>query len=104
MFFVSYGGAHCVKVLSKEGVFLYNIGSVGSVDGQLNNPIGLAIDKFNNLIVCDYGNNRLQVFSLDGKFVNSVNEGLKYPCSVTIKKDGNLLVCDLLKYCIHVFQ
>ena len=104
MFFVSYGGTHCVKVFSKEGVFLYDIGSEGSGDGQLNEPTGLTIDKFNNLIVCDRGNNRLQVFSLDGKFVNSVNEGLKLPCSVAINKDGNVLVCDWRKYCIHVLQ
>ena len=104
MFFVSYSWAHCVKVFCKEGVFLYDIGSEGSGDGQLNEPTGLTIDKFNNLIVCDSDNSRLQVFSLDGKFVNSVNEGLKLPWSVAINKDGNLLVCDLRKHCIHVFQ
>ena len=104
MFFVSYAWAHCVKVFSKEGVFLYDIGSEGSGDGQLKQPAGLSIDKFNNLIVCDSGNSRLQVFSLDGKFVNSVNEGLKVPYCIAINKDGNLLVCDWSKHCIHVFQ
>ena len=105
MFFVSYVRAHCVKVFSKEGLLLYNIGSWGSGDGQLNPPTGLTIDKFNNLIVCDRGNNRLQVFSLDGKFVNGLaNEGLLFTSSVAINKDGNLLVCDLRKHCIRVFQ
>ena len=68
-FFVSDAKANCIKVFSKEGKFLYNIGSEGSGDGQLNNPLGLAIDKFNNLIVCDTGNRRLQIFGLDGTFV-----------------------------------
>ena len=104
MFFVSYGRALCVKVFSKEGVFLYDIGSGGSGDGQLNEPDALAIDKFNNLIVCDYGNNRLQLFSLDGKFVNSVTEGMNSPRSVAVTKDGNVLVCYLLNPRIHVFQ
>ena len=104
MFFVSYRWRHCVKVFSKEGVFLYDIGSGGSGDGQLNNPDGLAIDKFNNLIVRDSGNSRLQVFSLDGKFVNSVTEGMDSPRCVAVTKDGNLLVCVLNKDCIHVFQ
>ena len=104
MFFVSYFPGHCVKVFSKEGVFLYDIGSGGSGDGQLDHPDGLAIDKFNNLIVCDWGNNRLQVFSLDGKFVNSVTEGMKCPRSVAVTKDGNVLVCDTDKHCLHVFQ
>ena len=104
MFFVSCRWAHCVKVFSKEGVFLYDIGSEGSGDGQLNHPKGLAIDKFNNLIVCDSGNSRLQVFSLDGKCVNSVTEGMDSPRSVAINKDGNVLVCEFHKDCIHVFQ
>ena len=104
MFFVSYGGANCVKVFSKEVVFLYDIGRGGSGDGQLYEPHGLAIDKFNNLIVCDKSNNILQVFSLDGKFVNSVTEGMDSARSVAVTKDGNLLVCDLYKHCIHVFQ
>ena len=104
MFFVSYVRAHCVKVFSKEGVFLYDIGEEGSGDGQFIQPGELTIDKFNNLIVCDKRNNRLQVFSLDGKFVNLVTEGLKVPGSVAINKDGNLLVCDWSKHCIQVFQ
>ena len=87
MFFVSYVWAHCVKVFSKEGVFLYDIGSEGPGDAQLSGPDGLLIDKFNNLIVCDKRNRRIQVFSLDGKFINSVNEGLISPCSVAINKD-----------------
>ena len=104
MFFVSYVRAHCVKVFSKEGVFLYDIGSEGFGDGQLNHPDGLAIDKFNNLIVCDWGNSRLQVFSLDGKFLNSATEGMDSPRSLAVTKDGNVLVCVLNKDCIQVFQ
>ena len=50
------------------------IGSEGSGDGQLKNPNGLAINKFNNLIVCVSGNHRQQVFTLDGTFLNTVKE------------------------------
>ena len=52
-FFVSYHWADCVKVFSKEGVFLHNIGSEGSGDGQFNRPAGLAVDMFGRLIVWD---------------------------------------------------
>ena len=104
MFFVSYRLLHCVKVYGKEGVFLYDIGSEGSGDGQLKKPDELTIDKFINLIVCDSGNSRLQVFSLDGKFVNSVTEGMERPGPVAINKDGNVLVGDFDKDFIHVFQ
>ena len=105
MFFVSYGWAHCVKVFSKEGMFLYDIGSERSGDGWLNRPAGLAIDKFNNLIVCDCGNNSLQVFTLDGKFLYTIQQQIKdLPLfnSVAVSNTGYLYVGD--EDCVHVFQ
>ena len=106
MFFVSYGRAHCVKVFSKEGVYLYDIGSEGSGDGQLEFPAGLAIGKFNNLIVCDSGNSRLQVFTLDGKFLYKIqqqsNEYVTLLKLVAVSNTGYLYVTD--EDCVHVFQ
>ena len=104
MYFASYEMAHCVKVFNKEGMFLYDIGSEGSGDGQLGCPRGIVIDKFNNLIVCDNENDRLQVFALDGKFINSVKEEMESPWSVAVTKDGHLLVCDFARDRIQVFQ
>ena len=97
MFFVSYAKLHCVKTFSDEGQFLYEIGCKGTGDGQLRSPQGLAIDKLNNLVVCDSDNKRLQVFSLEGKFLNSVTEEVSRPArpgSVTVVKNGDLLFCD----------
>ena len=98
MFFVSYPSAHVVKVFSKEGEFLYDIGSEKSGDGYLNKPLGLVIDRFNNLVVCDGGSSDLRVFTLDGKFLNTITladyttYALKYPCSVTLSRTGDSLV------------
>ena len=106
-FFVSYHWADCVKVFNKEGVFLYNIGSKGSCDGQLIGPAGLAVDKFGRLIVCDADNNRLQVFTLDGKFVAVIkpqHNALGTPWSVAVSNDGHMFVTDVEKHCINVFQ
>ena len=94
MFFVSCDSLHCVKTFSDEGQLLYEIGCKGTGDGQLRRPQGLAIDKLNNLVVCDTNNKRLQVFSREGKFLNSVTEGVFLPKSVTVVKNGDLLVCD----------
>jgi len=107
MFFVSYPLAHVVKVFSKEGEFLYDIGSENSGNGRLSEPLGLAIDKFNNLVVCDGDDSDLKVFTLDGKFVNrtiSLFSSLKYPCSVTLSSSGNsLFVADSAKDCVFIF-
>ena len=92
MFFVSYDSLNCVKTFSDEGQFLYEIGCKGTGDGQLREPRGLAIDKFNNLVVCDSENDRLQFFSLEGKFLNSVTaEEISRPRTVAVARNGDLL-------------
>ena len=103
-FFVSDHDANYIKVLSKEGKFLYNIGSEGSGAEQLDDPIGLAIDKFNNLIVCDQGNSRLQIFGLDGKLITKLEKhfvtdfgNLHY---VSVSNNGIVFVTDSDKLCL----
>ena len=104
-FFVSYLDANCVKVFNNAGVYQYDIGCEG--DGQLSVPFGIAIDKFNQLIVCDGGNERLQLFTLDGKFVTKITGeyfvGILLFC-VAVFKNRNFLVTDRDKNCIYVFH
>ena len=102
MFFVSYHWPHCVKVFSKEGVFLYNIGSEGSGKPHFKLPRGLVVDAFDNLIVCV--NQRLQMFTLDGKFLTSLGQEIQAPCAATICKNGDLLVTDNAQNSVFVFR
>ena len=107
MFFVSYPGANNVKIFSKDGMFVYSIGTPGSGDGQLRGPVGLTIDRFSNLVVCDCRNSRLQIFTIDGKFVDTIggqHTGLEAPQSAAVSTTGQLFVTDFLKHCVHVFQ
>ena len=82
-------------------------GTLESGDGQLSTPVGLAIDRFNNLVVCDCDKARLQIFTLDEKFVNTI-EGqhtqLTTPRSVAVSSTGQLFVTDVNKRCVHVYQ
>jgi len=98
MFFVSYPLAHVVKVFSKEGEFLYDIGGEKSGNGHLSKPLGLVTDWLNNLVVCDGGNSDVKVFTLDGKFLNKITSdysrryALEYPCSVARIRDLLIIV------------
>ena len=106
MFFVSYPESG-VKVFSENGVFLHNIGLSGSRDGHLSCPVGLAIDRFNNLVVCDKHKARLQIFTLDGKFLNTIEgqqAGFTGPCSVAVSSTGQLFVTDVDEDCVYTFQ
>ncbi|XP_022780059.1 E3 ubiquitin-protein ligase TRIM71-like [Stylophora pistillata] len=98
-FFVSDSKADLVRVFNGSGNFLYEIGR-----GQLLNPVGLAIDKFNNLIVCDTGNKRLKVFSTRGDFLSETEQYFHTPYFVAVSNEGDVLVPDYEKNCVVVFQ
>ena len=107
--FVSYPNADRVMVFNIAGEYLYDIGSKkGSGNGQFSCPTGLAIDKFNRLIVCDRNNERLQLFTLDGKYVAKVagsffdHNTQLVDCAVS--DTGHFFVTDIKKDCIYVFN
>ncbi|XP_029206879.2 E3 ubiquitin-protein ligase TRIM71-like [Acropora millepora] len=106
-FFVSYPESHCIKVYDKAGVYLHDIGCEGSNDGQFYYPVGIVIDKYNQLIVCDVNNQRLQFFTISGKFLSKLQgESLnvcnpRYPA---ISNNNILCVADSWSGLISVFH
>lgn len=53
---------HCVSIFTSQGQFLHSFGTRGRGPGQLNHPHGIAVDAAGHVYICDYSNNRLQVF------------------------------------------
>ena len=106
-FFASFSVACRVMVFNNAGEYLRDIGSEGSGDGQFLKPKGLAIDKFNRLIICDAGNKRLQLFTLDGKYIaqiaGSFFEG-GYPRYAVISNTEHLFVTDSDRHCVNAFH
>ena len=102
MFFVSYDLRFtCIKTFNKDGVFLYDIGGYRSAEGWLTRPGGLAIDKFDNLIVSENHNKTLKVFTVEGNFLYKIEVEQKGN-SIAASNTGNLYVVD--DDCIHIFQ
>ena len=106
-FFASFYSACRVMVFNNAGEYLHDIGSEGSGDGQFLEPSGLLIEKFNRLLVCDARNSRLQLFTLDGKYITQIAgsffEG-GYPLYAVISNTEHLFVTDSGRYCVHVFH
>ena len=92
MFLVSDRDNHCIKAFDQSGTFLYKFGKEGNQDGQFNRPRGLLVDNSDNLLVCDFGNNRVQQFSLDGRFTGKSITRLSKPMAITKAPDGRILV------------
>ena len=55
----------CIKVFDLEdGSMKFSFGSAGEGNGQFGAPTGVAVDKNGNILVADWGNNRIQVMGL----------------------------------------
>ena len=92
MFLVADRDNNSIKFFDQSGNFLYKFGKEGDQDGQFNWPRGVLLDSSNNLVVCDCDNNRVQQFSLDGRFTGKTIADLPSPVGIATTPDGRILV------------
>ena len=92
IFLVTEEDNHVIKAFDSSKTFLYKFGEKGNQDGQFNTPRGMCFDGSNNLLVCDYFNNRVQQFSLDGRFKGKTTVPLQGPLQIITAPDGRILV------------
>ena len=67
-------------------------------------PFGLLVDSSRNLLVCDFGNNRVQQFSLDGRFAGKTITRLSKPVAITIAPDGRILVTSFDEKKVYILK
>jgi len=67
-----HGGNTNARIVkfSKDGAFIKAWGRKGTGPGELDAPHSLAMDSAGRLFVADRGNNRIQIFDQDGKFLD----------------------------------
>ena len=68
---IADAGNHRIVVCDPAGKVLRLISSAGRETGQLLYPYGITFISPVSFLVCEYGNNRLQQFSIDGSFISS---------------------------------
>ena len=83
MFLVTDAGHHRIKAFDQSGTFLYKFGKEGYQDGKFQTLYDLLVDSSNILLVCDFGNNLVQQFSLDGRFTGKSITRLSKPVEIT---------------------
>jgi len=84
--------ARIVK-FSKDGTFIKAWGKHGSAAGEFEVPHGLAFDSRGRLFVADRGNNRIQIFDQDGKFLEEWKQ-FSRPSGIYIDRNDVLYVAD----------
>ena len=100
-FIVSDEGDDSIKVFNTDGDFLDKFGNEGKGDVEFSAPHCLSVDKAEHLIVCDCGNNIVQVLDLSGKCITKIRvpyggeiEPFQLPTSTAVLTDGRIVVTD----------
>lgn len=75
------------KVFSNDGQFKMRFGVRGRSPGQLQRPTGVTVDMNGDIIVADYDNRWISIFSSDGKFKVSglIQGGKRYFLCTNLK-------------------
>jgi DNA-binding beta-propeller fold protein YncE len=92
---------HRVAVFTTGGDFVKNLGQSGSGPGEYRFPYGLDVDAEGKLIVCEFGNNRVQkidpgsgqglaAWGRNGRLPGE----LAYPWAAVATKDGGVVIAD----------
>ncbi|XP_022793842.1 protein lin-41-like [Stylophora pistillata] len=92
IFLLTEGDNQSIKAFDSSGTFLYKFGKQGKQDGQFNKPCSTCVDGSNNLLMCVRNNNRVQQFSLDGRFTGKTIVPLQGPIRIVTAPDGRILV------------
>ncbi|KAI8487831.1 hypothetical protein Bbelb_342790 [Branchiostoma belcheri] len=80
-----------VEKYDKKGVYLSSFGSRGTGAGNLNFPRGICVDSLGRVIVADYGNSRVEMFTAEGKHIRTVAY-ITQPQYVATGGEGQLVV------------
>ena len=92
---------HRIVVFTTDGKWVRNIGGVGTAAGRFRFPYGLTTDRDGRLIVCEFGNNRVQridpqtgaSLGVWGRAGRAPGE-LAYPWAVAVGREGDVAIID----------
>jgi sugar lactone lactonase YvrE len=105
--------AHAVKVYDKaERKLLFSIPATTNVTkGKLFSPVNLSLDKVNSrLIISDIGGFAVQVYDLDGKYLNTIGQqgvgkgSFSRPKGVAVDHEGITYVADAAVQVVQMFD
>lgn len=88
-----YGNAR-IHRFTASGELISSWGSPGAGPGQFHVPHGIAVHPNGTVFLADRENDRLQLFSPEGQFLEEWT-GIARPCDLDIAVDGNVYVAEL---------
>jgi DNA-binding beta-propeller fold protein YncE len=111
LIYVTDAANHRICVFKTDGTFVRNMGHCGSGPGEFRFPYGLDESRDGNLIVCEFGNNRvqkidkqtgkgLQIWGAAGRAPGQ----LAYPWGVAVDKRDRVVAVDAGNNRLQVFE
>jgi peptidylglycine monooxygenase len=82
-----------VHHFSPEGELIRSWGKPGTEPGEFTTPHAIWVDERNRVLVADRENNRVQVFSADGGFLDQWGD-LYHPMDIWVDRRGMVFVTD----------
>lgn len=93
--YVTDGYGNCrVHRFSEDGRYLASWGEPGTGPGQFYVPHHVVVTADERVIVCDRENERIQIFTLNGEFMEAWT-GLQRPAAIAIDSDNLIYVAEL---------
>ena len=90
-----HGGDSNARIMkfAKDGKFIKTWGTKGTGPGEFGELHGIALDSSGRVFVADRGNNRIQIFDADGKYITEWKQ-FGRPSAVYIDANDTLYVSD----------
>ena len=99
---------HVIKIYTPTGQLVRQFGGQGSKQGQLDGPMGVAVNDEGHLFIAESVNDRISVFTENGQFLRcfgSYGSGagcFAFPWQLCILLDGLVYITDYNNHCIKV--
>lgn len=89
---------------SSKPKLIFRVHHHGIGPGQLRDPLSVACTLHGEIIVGEWGNKRLQVFSSSGRTIRMIGSGMVEPQGVAITLRGNIIITDAPQKRMQVFS
>ena len=103
LLFLTLCERNAVHCYSLDGYLVRKIGCMGTALSQFIQPSGIAADSACKIYVCDFGNNRIQVFTKDLRYITILTHKVSKPTDIKVCDDF-VYILDHGKLCVSVFN